>query len=178
MSGSPPLAFGAPPALRPLTFWDVATASAIHAVCFPEDPWWPLAISTLLASPGNFGLIALATDLPEPQPLGFVMARAVADEGEILTIGCRSEARQRGVGRLLLDAAIAQAAQAGARTMYLEVAEDNEPARRLYGAAGFEFIGRRPGYYRRVQGAVAALVLKRSLQDPDPVISRTSQPTI
>ncbi|HEY0838393.1 MAG TPA: alanine acetyltransferase, partial [Azospirillum sp.] len=41
-------------------------------------------------------------------------------------------------------------------------AEDNAAARALYAAAGFATVGRRPGYYKRPDGRVAALVLRRS----------------
>ena len=48
--------------------------------------------------------------------------------------------------------------------MFLEVDEDNAPARRLYARAGFREVGRRPGYYQQDKGAAAtALVLRRDL---------------
>jgi ribosomal-protein-alanine N-acetyltransferase len=51
--------------------------------------------------------------------------------------------------------------------LFLEVAEDNAPARALYAQAGFEEVGRRKGYYARPQSAaVDALVLRRRLRAP------------
>jgi ribosomal-protein-alanine N-acetyltransferase len=48
--------------------------------------------------------------------------------------------------------------------VFLEVDEDNEPARRLYRRAGFREVGRRPGYYPQAGGnAATALVLRRDL---------------
>ena len=41
----------------------------------------------------------------------------------------------------------------GLRAVFLEVDEDNTPARRLYARAGFREVGRRPGYYSRRKGA-------------------------
>ena len=48
--------------------------------------------------------------------------------------------------------------------VFLEVDEDNEPARRLYQRAGFREVGRRPGYYQQGRDhAATALVLRRDL---------------
>ena len=48
--------------------------------------------------------------------------------------------------------------------MFLEVDEDNEPARRLYRRAGFREVGRRAGYYQQGRDhAATALVLRRDL---------------
>ena len=52
----------------------------------------------------------------------------------------------------------------GAPAVFLEVDEDNEPARRLYQRAGFREVGRRPGYYQQGRDhAATALVLRRDL---------------
>ena len=48
---------------------------------------------------------------------------------------------------------------AGIRRLLLEVAEDNEAARRLYQAAGLVPVGRRPGYYRVGDAPIAALIM-------------------
>ena len=55
------------------------------------------------------------------------------------------------------------ASAAGTRRIFLEVAEDNWAARRLYAAIGFAPVGRRRNYYRRGQGFVAALTMRRLL---------------
>jgi ribosomal protein S18 acetylase RimI-like enzyme len=46
-------------------------------------------------------------------------------------------ARRAGLGRALLDAAIARARERDCRRVELDTAETNEAARALYGAAGF-----------------------------------------
>ena len=49
-------------------------------------------------------------------------------------------------------------------SVFLEVEEDNTPARRLYQRSGFREVGRRPGYYRQDRDkAATALVLRRDL---------------
>jgi [ribosomal protein S18]-alanine N-acetyltransferase len=49
------------------------------------------------------------------------------------------------------------------RKVFLEVDEGNAPALRLYSRAGFEQVGRRPGYYANSEGSASALVLRRNL---------------
>ena len=58
----------------------------------------------------------------------------------------------------MFDGAIAQASAAGAEKLFLEVAEDNDIARRLYSSRGLVPVGRRPGYYQRKDGTKAAAV--------------------
>ena len=60
--------------------------------------------------------------------------------------GC---SRRRGTARELVASVLDAAARRGNESVVLEVAIDNEPARRLYAAAGFVAAGRRPRYYAR-----------------------------
>ena len=75
-----------------------------------------------------------------------------------------SSARRAGLGRALVEAAALEAARSGARSLFLEVAQDNAAAAALYRGAGFVEAGRRPGYYRRGDAPPAdALILVRNL---------------
>jgi len=134
--------------------------AALQQACFPEDPWDEASVATLTAPPAGFAVIALDV---QDQPVGFVMARVAAEDAEILAIGVLPQARRGGVGRLLVEAAVAGSRDLGATALFLEVAEDNQAAWTLYKACGFFSVGRRPGYYKRPDGRVAALVLRRNL---------------
>lgn len=117
-----------------------AAMAAIHAAAFPVGERWDAdAFATQLAMPGCFGLIDVAG--------GLVLARVVADEAEILTLAVLPDARRRGVGRRLVDVALAAAAAKGAETLFLEVARANEAAQALYATLGFRQVGVRPRYY-------------------------------
>ncbi|MBS7791055.1 GNAT family N-acetyltransferase [Roseococcus sp. SDR] len=94
-------------------------------------------------------------------PGGFILARRVLDEAEILTLAVHPDHRRQGLGEALVETAAVVTAAAGARVMFLEVAEDNAPAMALYAKAGFERAGRRRDYY--APGAHAWL-LRRSLE--------------
>jgi ribosomal-protein-alanine N-acetyltransferase len=94
--------------------------------------------------------------------VGFILSRMVAGEAEILSIAIAASRRGKGLGRQLLDLHLRRLAGLGMRAVFLEVAEDNMPARRLYRRAGFRDLGRREGYYPGGKGS-AALVLRRDL---------------
>lgn len=83
------------------------------------------------------------------QPAG--VALSVAEEGEAGIFGMVTapEWRRRGVGRSLLAAAAEWALSTGARRLYLQVEEDNGPARHLYAAVGLAESHRY--HYRRAQ---------------------------
>jgi [ribosomal protein S18]-alanine N-acetyltransferase len=95
--------------------------------------------------------------------VGFVMSRFAADEAEILSIAVSPAERGRGLARRLLDLHLRRLAGMGCRTVFLEVDENNVPARRLYQRAGFREVGRRGSYYRVGNVATAALVLRRDI---------------
>lgn len=140
---------------------DAASApslAALHRACF-DEPWDEAAMRELLAMPGAF-----AFEAGDPASLeGLVIARIAGGEAEILTIGVRPAARGTGLGRRLLEAAAIRAAALGAEALFLEVAEDNRAALRLYETFGFYLVGIRPGYYRRDGAPVAARTLKLDL---------------
>lgn len=146
--------------LHPAGPLESGVVAALQQVCFPEDPWDEASVATLTAPPAGFAVIALDV---QDQPVGFVMARVAAEDAEILAIGVLPPARRGGVGRLLVEAAVAKSRDLGATALFLEVAEDNQAAWTLYKACGFFSVGRRPGYYKRPDGRVAALVLRCNL---------------
>lgn len=85
---------------------------------------------------------------PTGDPLGYLLGWWVVDELEVLALGVLSTARRTGVGRALLEHAIATTRAAGGHRVTLEVGRGNVAARRLYEAAGFCVFNVRTGYYR------------------------------
>jgi ribosomal-protein-alanine N-acetyltransferase len=95
---------------------------------------------------------------------GFLILRHAADEVELITVAVDPKWRKKGIGRALVRAAFADLMMTPARRMFLEVAEDNAAAVRLYRTEGFAEVGRRQGYYARASGEPAtALVMARDL---------------
>ncbi len=132
--------------------------ATLHARTFTAPaPWSAASFAGLLASP----LVFLSAD---PQGRSFALGRVIADEAELLTLATDPGARRLGLARARLEGFDAAARARGAVTAFLEVAEDNAPARALYAACGWQPRGRRPGYYVAPTGArVAALILCKSL---------------
>lgn len=96
--------------------------------------------------------------------VGFSVSRMAADEAEILSIAVAESHRGRGLSPNLLLTHLGHLAGRGVRTVFLEVEENNPPARRLYERAGFTVIGRRERYYRQGGGEPAdALLMRRDL---------------
>ncbi len=133
--------------------------SMLHAACFPQEPWSPQAMAKIMAITGFFGRIAWEDDVPA----GFALALDLGGECEILSLGVVPEQRRRGTGSALLAAIGDEAGRRGGDRVFLEVAADNTPALALYSAAGFIQIARRSHYYRRLSGAVDALVLRATI---------------
>jgi ribosomal-protein-alanine N-acetyltransferase len=138
---------------------DPAALAALHARCFTRPrPWSVAAFTALLADPA---VVAIT------RPEGFALGRVTLDEAELQTIAIDLQHRQAGLGRALLADWLSAVAQQGALQVFLEVAEDNAPARALYARAGFTKAGRRRGYYRDAAGTCDALVLRLALSPVD-----------
>jgi ribosomal-protein-alanine N-acetyltransferase len=131
----------------------------LHARAFTTPrPWSAEEFAGWLADPLSFLLVE--------GDAGFLLGRAVAGEAELLTVAVAPESRGRGLGQRLVSRFLYQARLRGAEVAFLEVAEDNAPARATYARAGFAETGRRRGYYRTPEGRlVDALVLSRVLTD-------------
>lgn len=89
------------------------------------------ALWTLLRIDGALAGALLLNETPHLQTM------------ELVYLGLVPSARGRGLGRLLIDRAIAIAAERRVRSMMLAMDEENMPAQRLYRAAGFRRLARR-----------------------------------
>jgi len=142
--------------ITPLAAGAAEPLALLHAQCFPEEPWEAEALRRILALNGGFGRLAWQGDMA----IGFVLARDLGNECEILSLGVVPESRRLGVGRALLRAVIEEAARQRRPSAVLEVAADNAAARALYARSGFIAVGHRPRYYRRAGAAIDALILR------------------
>lgn len=151
-----------PPALVRLDPAHAEACATLHAGSFAHG-WSALDFERLIAAPSSFGDAAL--DRRSGAPAGFVLSRGAAGEAEILTIVVAPAWRGRGLGRSLIAHHVDRLATARIETLFLEVNEDNAPARRLYEREGFTQVGRRENYYAAAPGRqpAAALVLRRPI---------------
>jgi [ribosomal protein S18]-alanine N-acetyltransferase len=134
---------------------DAVALAALHAASFNRG-WSEHELEQLLTDRS----VVADRAIRGRRIVGFILSRRAADEAEILSVAVARAAQGRGLARRLLDLHLRRLAGFGLRAVFLEVDEDNEPARRLYARAGFREVGRRPGYY---SGGKGALVLRRDL---------------
>ncbi len=155
---------------------DARVIAELHLQCFADGlggaAWSAASIAKVLSLPGSYAYLAVVA--PEkatvqaaaaaPALAGFLLARILAGESEILSLGVATAWRRHGAARALLRAAMERAGRAGAARTLLEVAEDNMAARGLYAAEGFALVKRWPRYYRQPGRTTAtALVFVRDL---------------
>lgn len=121
----------------------------LHASAFVEGAWSKAAFADLLAQKTIFALGCAD---------GFVLLQKTPDGMEILTLAVRPDKRRRGLARRLM----AYARDAfKPKTIWLDVAADNQPAQALYTALGFNAYGRRSKYYKRAGNLAVDAVLMR-----------------
>jgi ribosomal-protein-alanine N-acetyltransferase len=145
--------------LEPVSRASVGLLSALHRICFPEDPWDIRAIVEILGIPGFFGQMAWEAKTS----VGFGLAVDLGEECEILSLGVVPQQRRAGIGAALLDSICFEARMRGADSVALEVAQDNAAARALYTKQGFSVVGHRRDYYCQAGRLVDALILRRPL---------------
>src|SRR5204862_7594277 len=93
-----------------------APLAAMHAACFPDDPWDEAAMERILALAGSFGYLAWLDD----EPAGFIVARDLGGESEILSLGVMSQRRRQGVATALLAAVTIDAGRRRSAAIVLE----------------------------------------------------------
>ena len=147
------------PALSEASRRDAAAIAKLHAASFRHG-WSDGEIERMLLERNVVAHRATTGRTLQ----GFILSRLAGGEAEILSVAVASARRGRGLARALLNLHLRRLAGLGASAVFLEVDEDNEPARRLYQRAGFQEVGRRPGYYQKGRDkAATALVLRRDL---------------
>lgn len=142
--------------IRPATAADAEALAALHARSI--SPAWSATEIAWMLDPPGLGLVAERAQAMA----GFVLARAVAGEGEILTLAVRPDERRQGVATALLSGLLGELRRGKVADLFLEVADDNAAALGLYTRLGFREKARRRGYYTRAPAAPAdAIVMWR-----------------
>jgi ribosomal-protein-alanine N-acetyltransferase len=147
---------GAAVAIEPATLRDAPRLAQLHGASFHRG-WGEGEFEQMLAERNT-----LVHRLRQGRTtIGFAVSRMAVDEAEILSIAVDAKHRGRGLSRNLLLTHLGHLAGHGVRTVFLEVEENNQPARRLYDRAGFSVAGRRERYYKQPGGKQLNAVLMR-----------------
>ena len=147
------------PLVEPATLRDAPRLAQLHAASFHRG-WDDGEFESMIAERNTLvHRLRLGR-----KTIGFAVSRIGADEAEILSIAIDAGKRGRGLSRNLLLTHLGHLAGRGVRRIFLEVEENNAPARRLYERCGFAVVGRRERYYRQPSGEqLNALLMRRDL---------------
>lgn len=144
--------------VSPLLPEDCIQASLLHHQGFYKG-WSPQEFENFLQN-----ILVQGLKIKEGKELkGFILWQSVKDEAEILTLVVDKKYQNSGIGTALLKAMITRLKEQGVSTLFLEVAQDNEPAKKFYIKHDFCFVSTRPGYYLREKGQnVSALIFQKN----------------
>jgi ribosomal-protein-alanine N-acetyltransferase len=127
---------------------DAVEIARIHAASFAE-PWLQDDWSRQIAGPHTFVYV-----VPSQQEglIGFLLARRVADEAEILSLAVDPSTHRQGSAKAMLEGLISDLREALPCRLYLEVSVKNVAAIALYKQQGFAQVGSRKAYYSAPNG--------------------------
>ena len=83
---------------------------------------------------------------------GFLIGRVIDQDAEILNLIIHPDYRRLGKASKLIGIFEKEAKDAGCARCFLEVAESNSSAKKLYKALGYLKVGQRNNYYKFVDG--------------------------
>jgi len=130
--------------IRPATRLDLPALVQLERDCF-SDPWSPQGLADVVTDRLCVTLVVEG----DSEVSAYAMARVVAGQAEILTLGVSPGRRRQGIARLMLDRLLSVLAGRGAEEVWLEVRASNLAAQALYRAYGFLPGGMRRAYYGR-----------------------------
>jgi ribosomal-protein-alanine N-acetyltransferase len=145
--------------VREMRWTDIPAVHRIESASFPHSAWSVESFWSELAGVPETRWYAVATE--GHRLVGYSGLMAVGADADVQTIAVDETRRGRGIGGLLLDALLEEAARRGCTTATLEVEFENAAAQSLYRARGFEQIARRSAYYGPGRDAV---VMRRRLR--------------
>ncbi|WP_230764788.1 ribosomal protein S18-alanine N-acetyltransferase [Agromyces mediolanus] len=160
---------------------DLGAIMRLERDTFTDDAWPADAMRRELASEHGYYLVAVdgETDADAAPDAVFGYAGLLAPlgsgQGDIQTIAVEPAHRGAGLGRVLMQALIAEARRREAVHVFLEVRADNPVARGLYASLGFTELGVRPRYYRN---GVDAVLMRLEVPQPvtGPADARPAEP--
>lgn len=147
--------------IRQLGVNDASDAETLHAAAFPiGEAWSETVIRNVVKDTANIGWGCF----DRKDMMAMLLAQTVLDTAEILTIAVDPTVRRCGFGAKLVEHLTSYARTHGAKRLLLDVAQDNEAAKRFYGTLGFAQDGVRKGYYLRKSGQrVDGVLMSRNI---------------
>lgn len=135
---------------------DAAALARLAAASLPE-PWSEAGFAEELAA--TDARVWVVRDAGGA-PIAYLAARRVLDEVQVLSLAVAPEHRRRGLGRALVEQALA--AEAALAAAHLEVRSNDAGAQAFYASLRFRPVGRRAGFY---PGGIDAVAMSRDLRE-------------
>ena len=135
--------------VRPADERDIEPVVAIEEASF-NSPWTRDFFKHELYNPVSYFYILEIQD----KLSGYVIFWIFKDESHIANIAVHPDSRNKGYGEYLLTWVFEYCEKKGARTLSLEVNEQNGAALELYRKMGLEKVGRRAKYYENRDDAL------------------------
>ena len=148
-------------ALRPMTHGDLSAVANIEAAAY-EFPWSRGIFRSCLDNGHHCWVLEQGGAI-----MGYAILSVGAGEAHILNVCVAPLHQGRGHGAYLLKRVLDLARWHRAGRVFLEVRPSNELAHAMYERAGFNEIGRRPGYYPARRGREDAIVMAMELLPSD-----------
>jgi len=148
---------------------DIDQVFAIETASFGSP--WPRGAFIEEMTSNPYARCMVAREAPEeekeetPRLSAYICYWILGDELLINNLAVDPARRRRGLGRALLEHALAEAIAAACRSAYLEVRPTNAAAVALYESHGFKVVRRRKGYYADTRED--ALVMRAALKAPE-----------
>ena len=144
--------------VEPATLADAAALARLATEALPE-PWSEAGFAAEIGSPRARVWIIRC---PAGEPLAYLVAHHVLDELQVLSLAVAARHRRQGLGRALVEHALAYDGAAAAA--HLEVRSNDAVAQAFYQRLRFEAVGRRPGFY---PGGIDAISMTRAVKSAD-----------
>ncbi len=146
--------------ITPLGTDDLKAAAIIDRQS--PSPWTQNQLEGELSGPAGW---RLAGHAPGSDSLtGFLLARNIAGEAEILRLGVDERCRRQGLATSLLNHFINILSEEGVTICHLELRSENHQARSLYEKSDFVMTGIRKKYY--TDPADDAMSMTRTIPNP------------
>lgn len=101
--------------------------------------------------------------LSHPEPVGYIKARIINNEMEIISILVDKKFKKKGIGKNLLKKLLNLAKKKKIQHIFLEVSVENKIAINLYKRFSFIKIGQRKNYYKKNGRNIDANVMRLTL---------------
>ena len=145
--------------IRPCRLDDIDAITQILRGSPEAATWSRTSHERLLGQPGTVAFVFESAS----SVTGFLIARQVAEEGEVLNLAVAAKLRRAGQGSALLLAALAEFRRQRVTRVFLEVRASNKPATAFYKKHGFEPTGTRKRYYQNPEED--AVVMEKKLTE-------------